>query len=191
MAYASIADVRAYLNVTSSAEDVLLGAMCARAQAIVDNYTRRTFEADTDTVVRFNPLVDADGRTLWFTDRDLAALTTVVNGDGVTIPATAYVFEPSLGPPWFGVTLKFYSGYTWQAASDPEDSIALTGRWAFSTTAPADITQATVRLAAWLYRQRDNTTDVEMLRITPQGFPLVPPTLPADVKAILDLRRRQ
>lgn len=190
MAYVSASDVRAYLNITSTSEDALLTAMCARAQAIIDNYTHRTFEATADTTRTFNPLRDADGRTLWFTDLDLYSIASVVNGDGVTLAASSYVTEPSVAP-YYGITLKASTGLTWMFATDPENSVAVTGRWAFSLTAPADIQQATVRLSAWLYRQRDNTTDVEMLRITPQGFPLVPPVLPADVRMILDLRRRQ
>ena len=35
------------------------------------------------------------------------------------------------------------------------DAISITGRWAWSLTAPPDIAQACARLAAFLYKQRD------------------------------------
>ena len=56
MAYASLVDLTTYLGIDeSTADDGLLSQLLARAQAAIDTYTRRTFEATAD-VTNTNPV---------------------------------------------------------------------------------------------------------------------------------------
>jgi len=61
--------------------------------------------------------------------------------------------------------------------------IAITGKWAYSTTAPAPVQHATVRLAAWMYRQKDNTgNDAPIIA---GDVTILPTRIPSDVEAML------
>lgn len=184
MAYCSLADLKTYLGATDTTDDALLTDCLSRAQAMVDTFTRRTFEASSDSTRYFDADRAVDGRKLWI-GGDLCALTSVVNGDGVTIPLTDIVKTPRNATPWFELTLKASSDYAWDYNDDPEAAIAVTGKWAYSATAPADIEQATLRLAAWLYRQKDSSADLDRPAVSPDGATLMPAQVPADVQAIL------
>jgi hypothetical protein len=63
-------------------------------------------------------------------------------------------------------------------------AIAVTGRWAYSVAAPDPIVQATLRLSAFLYRQRANALDLDRTMII-GNTTLTPAQLPVDVWAIL------
>ena len=190
MAYASTADLKAYLKISVATDDTLLASCLTRAQAIIDRATHKTFEASADTTRYFDAVRDVldGGRTLFFDQQWIAQIGTngVVNGDGVTIPSTAYVTEPRNAGPWYGIRLKSDADYIWTFSSSEEDAIAITGRWAYSVTAPADIVQATIRLAAYLYRQKDNATgDEDRPIMTGDGVTIMPQALPNDVFQLL------
>ena len=61
--------------------------------------------------------------------------------------------------------------------------IAVTGKWGYSLTAPADVVQATVRLAAWFYRQKDNAAGDQA--IVTGDVTVLPARLPEDVRKLL------
>ena len=63
------------------------------------------------------------------------------------------------------------------------DSISIIGKWAYSTTAPADVKQACIRLASYMYRQKD----AQMYDVTAieAGVVIRPFGMPPDIKAIL------
>ena len=185
MAYVTVIELKRYLGIDAdnSTDDALLSDMVQRAQAAVDNRTGRTFEAAADAAHTFDA-GSVDGDWLWLDD-DLCSVTSVVNGDGATVAAGQYTTRPVNRRPWFALLLRPDASVAWDAASG---DIAVTGRWAYSLTAPADVVQATVRLAAWMYRQKDNTAnDSPMLA----GDTLILPSrLPADVVELLQPYRR-
>ena len=87
------------------------------------------------------------------------------------------------------IDIRANSAKYWRYTTDPEGGITVTGKWAYSLTPPEAIKQATIRLAAYLYKQRD----AQVFDITAQpeiGVITVPKGLPADVKQILDGFRR-
>jgi hypothetical protein len=188
MAYASLADVKAYLGITTSGDDALLTALIARAQSAIDAYTHRTFEASADTTKRFDADYDTfEGMLDWTPyGLDLCAITSVVNGDGVTITSTQYVTEPRHSTPYYGIRLKASTGLTWEwdNNSDSENAIAITGRWAYSITAPADIVHAAIRLSAFYYRQKDSGT-FETVAYPESGIIQTPMGFPKDVEVTL------
>lgn len=185
MAYASVAELKAYLGIPTgtTTDDALLTALLGRAQAFIESPagTGRVFEAAADTTRYFDAQRDVSGPTLYFDDgSDLCQLTSVVN-DGVTIPLSAVALEPRNAKPYFGLTLKIGLDYEWDWSDTPEDAIAVTGRWAYSVTAPADIVHATIRLAMVYYRQRDNAMDMPAPIISSDGVTLMPTAIPRDV----------
>lgn len=104
----------------------------------------------------------AQGQTL-ILDSDLAEITQVVNGDGSVLAASAYIGLGRTGAnttPYWGIQLKSTSAVYWTYSNSPENAIAVTGYWAYSKTPPAVIVQATLELAAYLYRRRDSSWDV-------------------------------
>jgi len=185
MAYTTAADLKTYLGIEQSntTDDALLTALIARAQAIIDAQVGRTFEAAADTI-RYFTYADLDGLTLWF-GADCAQITAIVNGDGAPVAPSSYWTEPRNITPYYGAKLKPQIGLAWDGWTD---DIAVTGRWAYSVTAPADIVQACIRLAAWLYRLRDNAQADQA--IVAGNVTVLPATLPNDVLTILAQYRR-
>lgn len=188
--YITVARLKQELDLDSQAEDSLLARKIREAQVMIEQATRRVFKATADTTVRFDAAWDVEGRTLWFPHLDLCAITTVTNGDGTVITADKYVTEPRGETPFYGITLRTSSGLAWTYTADPEDAIAVTGRWAFSLTPPDDILQATVRLSAWLYRQRDSSSDFDRVSVGVNGVTMLPASIPQDIRFVLEKRTK-
>lgn len=189
MAYADTTRLKLYLGVSETTDDTLLGQLLSAAQRVVDDFCRQTFEAATDTTRYFDAVCDVNGPDL-ILDAPLAAITTVTNGDGNTVASTKYVTEPRNSTPWYKLTLKANAGIAWTYTSAPENAISIAGRWAYSTTAPDAIVQTTIRLAAYLYRQRANSSDLDRAIAVGNNAMLLPSELPRDIKTLLASYRR-
>lgn len=183
MAYATTAQVKTYLGLTVSTDDTLLGTLLLSAQAMIERAAGRLFEADTATVRYFTLAdLDRDSGVLWL-NGDLCTLTGVTNGDGTTVATGDVQTLPINTPPWYGLRINpavavFTSG------QNTADRIAITGKWAYSASAPADIAQATIRLTAFLYRMRENGGDGDRTILTGNAT-LAPVTMPHDVVTIV------
>lgn len=191
MAYASLSEIKEYLGISASSDDSLLTDMLTRAQAIIEAGTGRLFEASSHTQRFFDALADVEGLTL-FLDHDLAALNTITNGDAgaTTITSAQYVTEPRNETPFYAIRLLESAGVSWAYAADPENAITISGKWAYAESAPADIVQATIRLAAFLYRQKESNADVDRPLQLADGSVVLPSGLPRDVLAIIRRYRR-
>jgi hypothetical protein len=150
------------------------------ASAIIDEQTHRHFEAMTDSTRLHDYATFVEGRRLWL-QGDLAQVTSVTNGDGQAIQLTSIKTDPLYNTPYFGLTLKTNSSQYW---SNGNADIAVTGRWAYSVTAPDAIVQATLRLAEWFYRQPSNALDLDRAVIV-GNTTIAPSAIPADVFVIL------
>jgi hypothetical protein len=64
------------------------------------------------------------------------------------------------------------------------------GDWGYSTTAPADIVQATLRLAAFFYRQKDAQV-FDTVASPELGVITVPKGIPVDIRLLLDPYRKR
>lgn len=181
--YAELDDLKLYLGIESGSDDTLLYSCLVNAQGMIEARTQRVFEIAVDSTRRFDALTDVCERTLLF-NGECAQVTQVVNGDGMVVPGTAYLMEPPHQSPNWGLRLK-RSAEPWTYNDDPEEAIAVTGRWGYSVTPPADIVQATLRLAAFIYRQKDNAQDADRPLLTGDGNVLMPSRLPNDVAEIL------
>jgi uncharacterized phiE125 gp8 family phage protein len=193
MAYATLAQLKAYLGVQKSTDDELLGAVLDRATAVIEKRLGFSFAASGDTIKTFSVIDDIDprcGRLLLFRSWLAAAPTLVqtdADGDNLTIPSTDYILvDRTVGPPYYGIKLKDSSPYVWEYTYDHEEGIKVTGKWGWSTTPPDDIVHACVRLGSFMYRQKETGGEADRAAILSDGTMLLPAEIPKDVLAILD-----
>ena len=144
MAYATTTQVKTYLGLTVSSDDTLLGTLLLAAQKTIETHCGRVFEADTATVRYFTLAdLDRDSGVLWL-GGDLCTLTAVTNGDGTTVATGDVQTMPINTPPWYALRINPAVG-VFTSGQNTADRIAITGKWAYSASAPADIAQATIR----------------------------------------------
>jgi len=190
MAYCGVDELKEYLGVTGTADDAMLLTLLAAAQRTIDSYCMRTFEATADSVRRFDSQRDVDGYTLTV-DADICAITSIVNGDGTTISNSHYATEPRNETPYYAIRLKASAGKVWTStvAGDSENAITVTGKWAYSTSAPSDIAHVCKRLAAYIYRQKDNAGDLDRAVIAGNST-ILPAQIPSDIRLVLTPYKR-
>jgi hypothetical protein len=196
----------AYGNFPSSnagtASDVpVLAPLIVRAKAIIDEYTGRTFEYNTDaggssdgSVRYFDTFHDIghDGVTL-FLDDDIGGSILSVKAGSDTVASSNYTTWPRTDKPIYAIRLKDNSTNSWDIETsdgDWENAIVVTAEWCYSTAAPADITHACTRLTYYLYKQRQTDADLDRPLLTNDGVTIMPTQIPADVKQILNRYRR-
>lgn len=196
MAYTTTAALKAYLGITSSSDDSLLADAISRAEAMIDRHCHRHFEPESQHgpaashVHYFTPLREIYGGDLLdeYTlnlNHDLAELTSITNGDGSVIPNNQVVLLPLNTVPTSMIRIKSSSGYFWTYSDSPEGSVQIAGKWSYSLDVPDDIVAATLRLAGYLYRQREGTPDSDRSIISADGVMLAAQRIPADVREIL------
>lgn len=183
MAYATTTQVKTYLGLTVSSDDTLLGTLLLAAQKTIETHCGRVFEADTATVRYFTLAdLDRDSGVLWL-NGDLCTLTGVTNGDGTTVATGDVQTMPINTPPWYALRINPAVG-VFTSGQNTADRIAITGKWAYSASAPADIAQATIRLTAFLYRLRENGGEGDRM-VFAGNATLSPMAMPSDVRSIL------
>ena len=186
MSYANLSNLKDYLGVTTNGDDNLLSDFLTRAEGVIDAYTGRHFEAETAT--RYFTEADTDGQDLNLWGYDLLTVTKLTNGDGVEIASGDYrLFPRNDDPKWI---IKLDEGKSWNWSSG-DSEISVAGTWGYSATAPADITHACIRLAAFLYRQKDTSADLDRPMVTGDGVTIMPSGLPSDVQKLLDRYKRR
>lgn len=187
--YIGTAQLGTYLNQAipfagtfGSAQQQLFSDCIDRAEAAIDIYTRRIFVGTPGTVYmnRFEQTQVA--ASALYLDQDLHTLVSITNGDTQVIPVGSVWLEPrNQGPPYRIIRLK--SSYVWNWNTDADVTIA--GTFGYSTVAPADIQQATVRYAAHLYRAKDSQDPTNTSGWPEGGEQQIPQGMPSDVRYIL------
>ena len=190
MALVTRAIVKTYLGISSTDDDDLVDDLIENAQSVIENYTGRVFDASSATVKKFDAVADVSVRNLYFPEGlELAAEpTSVTNGDGTALVAdTDYIVKPSNAFPAYGLMMLQSSSNWWQGKSngDMANAISINAKWGYSTTAPNAVVQAATRLSAFLYRQRDTSSDGDRPLIV-DGVTILPSALPRDVTQILN-----
>ena len=178
MSYTTLEAVKAYGGFDVSEDDDnldnIINGLIVTAEDIVNRYTDKDFEVDTETdqtYYRSSNFPDNrfDGRTLYFYDWMADAASAVT--DSPTL-----IYLPVTGPPYYGAYL---SDGSWAYPS-----VTFTGYHGYSKEAPPSVEQACIRLVKWLYDQRDSYSGADAL-ITPNGQVLLPGGLPQDVVVLL------
>jgi uncharacterized phiE125 gp8 family phage protein len=182
MAYATSTQVKAYLGLTTSTDDTLIGTLLSAAQTMIERATGRVFEASDTTRYFYLDDLDRYSGVLWFTG-DLCTLTSVTNGDGTSVTVSDVQTLPVNSTPWYGLRINPAVG-TFTSGHTTAERIAITGKWSYSASAPADIVQATIRMTAFLYRARENGGDTDRT-VFAGNATLSPQALPADVQAVV------
>ena len=182
MSYVTLADLKTYLGIptATTTDDTLLTACISRAQAIIENLTGRIFEAKTET--RFYDANDIDGQDLEMFGDDLLTVTTLTNGDGTVVDPANYYLLPRNHLPKYIIRLKEVDAWEF---TDADSTISVAGTWGYTATPPDDIKQACLRAAAWLYRQKDTTADIDRPIMTGDGAVIMPAALPNDALKII------
>lgn len=201
MAYTTTSALKAYLGITSSADDTLLGNAIDQAYSMINTFCHRHFDPEAkhgpnDLIKYFTPLRERDGGDLLddYTLNlgvDLASLTSITNGDGTAIPTNQVVLLPMNITPTNMIRIKSSSSYQWTYTDSPEGAVAIAGKWGYSLDAPDDIVVANLRLAAYLYRQREGTPDSDRAVLSADGVVLAAPRIPSDITAMLTPYRRR
>ena len=189
MAYTDIDDFKLFRNITGTGVVALIETLVAAVQQMIDNYTGRTFEAAADSTRYFTVGRDTEGSYLWF-DEDIASITTVTNGDpdSTEVTSSEYTTFPRNETPYYGIKILRSAAKVWQYDEDHEDAISVLGKWAYSTTAPADIIQAAHLWIAHLYDRR--LSEDGDLVIVPGTSVSISRCVPPSVRMILDSYRR-
>jgi hypothetical protein len=186
MSYAVRADLKTYLGVTLASDDTLLDDLLVGAQGYVEAYCRRTFEAAADSTRRFDAVANVNGFRLWL-DHDLASITSITNGDSTVVAVAQYWVWPRNAVadsiPIAAIDLKPSAGIAWQYVTDSDSAIAIVGRWHHPLH--SSIRRAVIRLAAYLYRQKDNSGDLDRPLNLGGGVTVLPGKLPQDVADLL------
>jgi len=190
MAYATLVELRSYLGIAAADtdDDVLLARLLVSAQKNIDGYCGWSFEASGAATRYYSPITDTEGDRLVL-DMPLLTLTTLTNGDADVITATEYYLEPANTTPKWYVKLRASAGLAWTYTDDHEQAISVAGTWGHMTTADATITQACLRWAGYMYRQKD----AQVFDVTAQpgaGIITIPKGMPEDVKMTLSAYRR-
>ncbi len=193
--YASLAEVKLYRGIatTETSDDTLLTSLIERAEEQIDSYCHRVFVAPTTAATHYFDAVrdiSADRKTLYLDD-DLATIVCVTNNNesGTALASTHYTTEPRNDTPYHAIRLTGRADSLWTWSEAPEDAIEVNGRWGYATTVPADIAHATIRLAGYLYSQKDSSV-YDVTAMPDAGVITVPQGLPRDVREILDPYRR-
>ena len=154
MAYATLTDLKARLDITVSTWDTVLQDALDWAQKWVDVYCGgRTFEAGTFTKYYDSDAQDPDDGQLLVVDDDLLTVTGLLNGDddATILGSATYNLWPRNTSPKWGIRLK--SDYAWEW--DEDCFVAVTGTWGYTATPDGLVQGVTLRLAEWQYRNKD------------------------------------
>jgi hypothetical protein len=183
MAYATLDELKRELGIPTSntGDDALLTSLLGQAEAFVDAQFSARFEAVTATR-KYGIESIANGSL--FLDAPLLSLSTLVNGDGETISADDYELLPRNASPKYQIRLRSTATKTW--AVDAEKTVAVTGTWGYTASAPELVKRLTLRLAAYYYRLRDAQVFDTVYNVE-AGTVTVPKGTPADAQQILDI----
>lgn len=186
MAYITLPDLKDYLGISTATDDSILTSLIGRAQGIIEAYTGRKFEAESATHYFTNQSIE--GRYLYLWGYDLLTITALTNGNGIEITSANYRLVPRNDIPKWAIRLG--QDANWEM-DDGDSEISVAGTWGYSTTAPNDIVHACTRLAAFLYRQKDTSADIDRPMITGDGVTIMPSALPQDIKSLLNKYQRR
>lgn len=188
MSYISVTELKNEKDISEDADDDILGAIIDQVTAAIESYTNRKFDANKDTT-RYYTYDNVQGQWLWL-DGDLCELTSIANGDssGTAISTSDVTLWPrNEGPPYYKIRLDFSSSSSWEV--DTDYYIAITGKWGYSKTPPADIRRACLRWSLYMYAQRDAQV-FDVTAIPEEGVLMIPQGMPQDVKILLTPYRR-
>lgn len=182
-------DVKSYLNIQTTRDDVVLSGLVQRAITMFENLARRSF-LPTTSIKYFNGNSEeiVSWNTLLIRAEDLISISELmINGE--VVPTDEYYLDGS-GPPYYKIVLKSSSDFSFRTYTiEPYRSIKITGVWGYGDSIPDDVFGAIVRLTAYLYAQKDNAMELDRSNAVAGGMGLKS-GLPEDIERIAVIYRR-
>ena len=155
MGYIDAAYLKRYLSIGTDDDDAILSEFIDVASERVDDITHTRFGVATDETRVFSSLSWGngrwDGQTVWF-DGLLAQITSL-EVNGVQVPDADYYLKPVNDGPYSCLAFNYDAEIR---IPERTNAIRVTGRWGYSVDIPAPVRQATARMAAYWYRERDS-----------------------------------
>ena len=150
-AYCTANDVAVALNIAGTQDDGWLTTLADSASRWIDAHCAIPFggfAVTADSTRSFDRCAIDDGAL--HLDMPLVSLTSLTNGDGTAIDkALVRLYPLNAGHYW---TIRMLSsGPGWQWVQD--GLYTVTGKWGWSTSAPTPVKEATVMLAAWMFKR--------------------------------------
>lgn len=189
MAYPVLADFKTFMGISGATYDTNLTTALEAAVAEAEGYTGRVFvvaSSAKEFPVEW-PYFDK-ARSRLNTMEEFTALTTLVNGDGVTITSADYVLYP-VSVPYYIVTLNRDSGYFFWDGGD-SSPVTVTADWGNSVDVPNDLKRAIMLLAQRLYYEPLQGAAGPVQSVGKSGLVTMPASMPRSVKIVLDRYRR-
>ncbi len=150
-AYCTANDIALALNIAGVQDDGWLTTLADSASAWVDAHCALPaggFAVTADSTRRYDVCALEDGELRL--DVPLVSLTSLTNGDGSAVNTALVRLLPINGPHYWSIQM-LSTGPGWQWVQDGLFSV--TGKWGWSATVPTPVKEATVMLAAWLYKR--------------------------------------
>lgn len=149
MALPTVSDLKSYLRIESNAENTLLTALLARAQAQMEVWIDCPITAESQTAIDRASVIDGNVCTsLIFPRRPIGTTVTVVDSDGVTFDSAGYWVDGNSGVIYAKDGYSFPFGpYTITA------TCGLSLRGDYARIEPV-LSQCILDLAADLYQKR-------------------------------------
>lgn len=150
-AYCTANDIALALNIAGVQDDGWLTTLADSASAWVDVHCAVPsggFAVAADSTRRFDVCALEDGCLLL--DVPLVSLTSLTNGDGTSVNTATVRLHPLNGPHYWSISM-LSTGPGWQWVQD--GLFVVTGKWGWSTTVPTPVKEATIMLAAWMYKR--------------------------------------
>jgi hypothetical protein len=178
MGIATLAELKAYLGIASSSEDAILTTTLSASQRWIETITDRYFEPVSG--IRY---FSFENPKEIFLDQDLLALASL-KLDDETIDSSDIELHPRNSER--KIWIKLLSAY-YPTSENPVWSV--NGTWGYSLTVPEDVKMACLRLAAYMYRQKDAQV-FDVTAMPDVGQMTIPQGIPKDVQIIVKSYRR-
>lgn len=182
--YCSVEDVKLYLSIHVDDDNALLERLASAATAIINVRTKRNFgEPVAETTKTYFTCGNISGYrnlNLWVSD-DMLTVSAITNAFGDSILLGDVYILPFNSELKTNITIKTASQKVW-GYGDVDETVTITGKFAYSLLVPEDIRQAAIRLVAWMYRQKDGGADLDRPLLSGDGTVILPAHLPHDVE---------
>ena len=150
-AYCTANDIALALNIAGAQDDAWLTTLADSASRWIDAHCAVPaggFAVAADSTRQYDACALDDGELRL--DMPLVSLTSLTNGDGTAINKATVRLYPLNGGHYWSIHM-LSTGPGWQWVTD--GLYTVTGKWGWSTTPPTPVKEATVMLAAWMYKR--------------------------------------